>query len=84
MKKISYLLISFLIIISNQGYSQIGGTKGYQFLEQPISARIAALGGNVAAINDNDLNIGFVNPSLINSGMDNSLALNYINFFYGN
>ncbi len=83
MKKQSYLLISFLIILSNVSFSQIGGTTGYQFLEQPISARIAALGGNTAAINDNDLNIGFVNPSLINPGMDNSLALNYINFFTG-
>ncbi|MBC8321889.1 MAG: type IX secretion system protein PorQ [Bacteroidetes bacterium] len=83
MKKTIFSLISFLIIFSNLSFSQIGGSTGYQFLEQPISARIAALGGNVASINDNDLNIGFVNPSLINSGMDNSLALNYINFFTG-
>lgn len=83
MKKTIYLTISFLILLSFSGYSQIGGSSGYQFLEQPISARIAALGGNVASINDNDLNLGFVNPSLIRSGMDNSLALNYINFFTG-
>ncbi len=83
MKKILYQLLSFLLLLPVLGYSQIGGTTGYQFLEQPISARVAALGGNVAAVNDNDLNIGFVNPSLINSGMDNSLALNYINFFTG-
>jgi len=82
-KKILYQLLSFLLLLPVLGYSQIGGTTGYQFLEQPISARVAALGGNVAAVNDNDLNIGFVNPSLINSGMDNSLALNYINFFTG-
>ena len=83
MKKSLIFLASFIIIISNISYSQIGGNTGYQFLEQPISARIAALGGNVASINDNDLNIGFVNPSLINPGMNNSLALNYINFFTG-
>ncbi len=83
MKKISYPLIIIFLILSSFGYSQIGGTTGYQFLEQPISARIAALGGNTAAINDNDLNIGFVNPSLIRPGMDNSLALNYIHFFTG-
>ncbi len=83
MKKKSALIISFLVIFSSFSYSQIGGTTGYQFLEQPISARIAALGGNVASINDNDVNIGFVNPSMINSGMDNSMALNYINFFTG-
>jgi hypothetical protein len=82
-KKISILLAAFLFLITNFSFSQIGGTTGYQFLEQPISARIAALGGNVASIDDNDVNIGFVNPSLINPGMDNSMALNYINFFTG-
>ncbi len=83
MKKVSTLLIGILVIISNVGIAQIGGNTGYQFLEQPVSARISALGGNVASINDNDVNIGFVNPSMINSGMDNSMALNYINFFTG-
>ncbi|NQU34640.1 MAG: type IX secretion system protein PorQ [Bacteroidetes bacterium] len=83
MKKSTILIASFLIILSNYSFAQIGGSTGYQFLEQPISARIAALGGNVASINDNDVNIGFVNPSLINPGMDNSMALNYINFFTG-
>ena len=83
MKKNIYLLVSLIFVLSNFSYSQIGGSTGYQFLEQPISARIAALGGNTASIDDNDLNIGFVNPSLINKGMDNSLALNYINFFTG-
>ncbi|MDG1902366.1 MAG: type IX secretion system protein PorQ [Bacteroidales bacterium] len=82
MKRILPLII-LVLIISQSSYSQSGGTTGYQFLEQPISARIAALGSNVASIDDNDVNIGFVNPSLINPGMDNSMALNYINFFTG-
>ena len=78
------LALTFALLISSLTlYSQVGGNTGYQFLEQPISARVSALGGNVAAINDNDVNIGFVNPSMINPGMDNSLALNYINFFTG-
>lgn len=80
-KLVSFLIASFLFL--NITTAQVGGNNGYTFLEQPISARIAALGGNVAAINDNDVNIGFVNPSLINPGMDNSMALNYINFFTG-
>lgn len=83
MRKSVSILLGLLFTITSAIYSQTGGKTGYQFLEQPISARIAALGGNVAAINDNDVNIGFVNPSLINPGMDNSLALNYINFFTG-
>jgi len=82
-QKKTYFLFGLLLSFSSLVYSQIGGTTGYQFLEQPISARISALGGNTASINDNDINIGFVNPSLIKPGMDNSLALNYINFFTG-
>ncbi len=61
--------------------AQTGGDYGYDFLEQPVSARLAALGTNIASIDDNDLNIGFVNPSVINSGMDNRMALNYVNYF---
>ncbi len=82
MNRYTALVISFLVFSATM-YSQVGGNTGYQFLEQPISARVAALGGNVAAINDNDVNIGFVNPSMINPGMNSSLALNYISFFTG-
>ncbi len=63
--------------------AQIGGKYSYSFLEHPMSARIAALGGNVAAINDNDINMGFVNPSMINPGMDHAIGLNYVNHFAG-
>lgn len=49
----------------------------------PIAARTAALGGNMTSIADNDINLGFNNPSLINSSYDNSIALNYVNYFAG-
>jgi len=77
------LLSAFLILITFSLHAQLGGRYAFSFLEQPISARLAALGGNQASINDNDLNVGFVNPSFINPGMDNMLALNYVNYFAG-
>ena len=64
-------------------YSQIGGNYTYSFLEKPVSARVAALGTNFASIDDGDINLGFVNPSLINSQMHNSISLAYTNFFAG-
>jgi len=82
-KNKTILLLFFLLSGTFVATAQIGGKYAYSFLEKPISARVAAFGGNVAAINDNDLNIGYVNPSLINEGMDNSMALNYVNWFEG-
>jgi hypothetical protein len=77
------LTLAFLVAGVSFTYAQIGGRYAFSFLEKPISARVAALGGNAAAINDNDLNIGFVNPSLITAEMDNSFALNYVHWFEG-
>ena len=75
------LSILATIFLSIGIFAQTGGNYGYDFLEQPVSSRLAALGTNMASIDDNDLNIGFVNPSLINPEMNNKLALNYVNYF---
>lgn len=80
--KIILILIVFLIG-SYVSKAQIGGKYAFSFLEKPISARVAALGGNAAAINDNDINIGYVNPSMISSGMSNQMAMNYVHWFEG-
>lgn len=80
MKKSGLSILAFLVLSANI-FAQIGGDYGYDFLEQPVSSRLAALGSNIASIDDNDLNIGFVNPSLINPGMDNHMTLNYVNYF---
>jgi hypothetical protein len=79
-----YILFSgILTFLTISSFAQLGGKYGYTFLEQPLSARISALGDNQISVNDNDINAGFVNPSLINPGIDNNLALNYVNFFSG-
>jgi hypothetical protein len=77
------LLLGFLSLFVFSSYAQLGGRYAYSFLEQPMSARISALGGTQASIDDNDINVAYVNPSLINPGLNNNLALNYVNFFAG-
>jgi hypothetical protein len=78
-----FLLSLSLLLFTSAGYSQLGGRYSYAFLQEAVSARLAALGGNQASINDKDVNVGFVNPSLITPGLHNNLALNYVNYFSG-
>jgi hypothetical protein len=61
--------------------AQTGGGGVFPFLNNNASARIAALGGNMLAIDDNDLSIAIMNPSLINSEMNNNITLNYTDFY---
>ncbi len=70
-----------LIILSHSIFAQFGGRATYEFLNLPVSARVAALGGNVIAINDGDINLVHFNPALINGQMSNNLNLSYINYF---
>lgn len=63
--------------------AQKGGESTYSFLGLTNSARIAALGGEVVSNPDDDINLVFHNPSLLNSGMHNHLNLNYVNYFAG-
>lgn len=53
------------------------GTNVYPFLNTPVSARQAALGGDAISLLDDDVSTVIVNPSLMNLAMDNKLALNY-------
>jgi hypothetical protein len=75
------LLITFCLCFSIQSYAQIGGAHTYSFLNLISSARVASLGGDVIAINDNDLNLTFHNPALLNSEMNHDMVLNYTNYF---
>jgi hypothetical protein len=59
--------------------AQIGGNGTYKFLGYTNSARIAGMGGNFLAINDNDITLTQANPSLITPEMSNNLALSYVN-----
>ncbi|NOZ47078.1 MAG: type IX secretion system protein PorQ [Chlorobi bacterium] len=71
----------FFVIITFFSFGQQGGSSVYQFLNLTNSARVAALGGVVNAIQDDDLNLSYDNPSLLNSSMSNNLVINYVNYF---
>jgi len=81
MKRIK--IIIFLLTIPLFVDAQVGGNGVYDFLNFTSSARVASLGGKNISIYDDDLNMAFHNPSLLNSTMNDKLILNYVNYFAG-
>lgn len=78
MKRYSIALIVLLAVTSLS--AQIGGESTYQFLTLPSSARESALSSTTIGLWDNDLNLTFNNPSLLDSSMSSHLALNYADY----
>lgn len=58
-------------------FAQIGGLNTFEFLNLPQSARTNALGGYTIAIVDDDINLAYGNPALLNSQMNRKLAVNH-------
>ncbi len=78
-KKLPLFILAFLAATSI--HAQVGGNNTFEFLNLPISARVAALGGNNISSRDNDLNITLTNPALLTDSMNNNMALSYVNYF---
>lgn len=55
----------------------------YSFLNIPASARVAALGGTIISVKDNDLSLAFQAPSLLNIEMDKSLYFSGVSYVDG-
>jgi hypothetical protein len=81
--KIKVLIFLFFIIITSSSFSQTGGDNVYEFLNLTHSGLVTSLGGTNVSLQGNDLNLVYHNPSLLNPEMNNSLALNYVNYFAG-
>ena len=55
----------------------------YNFLRLPISAHVAALGGENTTIDDDDASLVYHNPALINNVSDRTLGLNMMTYMEG-
>ncbi|PSK85322.1 type IX secretion system protein PorQ [Prolixibacter denitrificans] len=75
------LIIALSLLLSQMAFGQIGGEGTYRFLDLTTSARVAALGGNQVALDDDDLDLVFHNPALLRDTMRNQLVLNYVDYF---
>lgn len=79
LKKLAITILCSLSFLANAQT----GTNVYPFLNIPISARQAALGGDAVSVRDYDLNFAAINPALMNLDMDNRMALNYASYLAG-
>lgn len=80
-KKVLNLI--FLSLITSPLFSQTGGDNVYEFLNLTHSGLVSSLGGTNVSLTGNNLNMAYHNPALLSSKMNNSLALNYVNYFAG-
>ena len=80
MKKglIVVILMLFAIMTRAQESQEV-----YSFLRLPVSAHVAALGGDNISISDDDPTLIFHNPALIANVSDKSLNLNYMTYMEG-
>lgn len=70
-------------LINQLAKSQIGGTRTYPFLNLDHSARVAASGGSLITVRDNDISLAYQNPALLNKSMHNHAILSYMNYLGG-
>ncbi|HNZ41825.1 MAG TPA: type IX secretion system protein PorQ [Bacteroidales bacterium] len=78
MKRFAAILFSVFFYTSLFG--QTGGNNTYEFLNLPVSARVAALGGNMLVARDNDLSLAIINPSLIGDNLHHQFSLNFAEY----
>ena len=78
MRKKLFLLLA--LISFGKSFSQIGGLSSYSYLNLPIPARTAALGGSSIALKDDDINTAAQNPASLSAKTNNALSGSYINF----
>ncbi|MBQ7419976.1 MAG: type IX secretion system protein PorQ [Prevotella sp.] len=80
MKRIIFALITIPFTLhANAQESQ----EVYSFLRLPVSAHVAALGGDNITICDDDPTLIFHNPALISNTSDKSINLNFMTYMQG-
>jgi len=72
--------ILLLLVLAFQAQAQVGGQRGFTFLELPNSAKQAALGGVNITAGAHDISMVAANPALLHAEMDNQLSLSYVGY----
>ncbi|WP_422360173.1 type IX secretion system protein PorQ [Reichenbachiella sp.] len=55
--------------------------NSFQYLDLPIGARVAGLGGVINTSTDDDVNLFLSNPALLDSANDNHVSWSYLGFY---
>jgi len=74
-------LLFLLLTTAHAAFGQLGGSGTYSFMNLTTSARNAAMGGNMSAIKDGDLDLVYLNPAILDSSMHNYLVTDFTNYY---
>ena len=80
MKRAVFIIISLISALLTYGQES---RTAYNFLRLPVSAHVAALGGDNISIVEDDATLIFHNPALINDVSDRTINLNYMTYMEG-
>lgn len=80
MKKVVFTLLAIFLTLPTKAQES---QEVYSFLRLPVSAHVAALGGENITISDDDASLIFHNPALISNATDKSINLNFMTYMEG-
>jgi len=81
---IKKFVISLFFFVATESLAQtLGGNAVYNFLSQPGSAQVSALGGINISTQSNDLSMGLSNPALLRKSMNQQIATSFNGFLAG-
>ena len=80
MKRVVFAVVLLLSVLLAEAQES---RTVYNFLRLPVSAHVAALGGDNTTIADDDASLIFHNPALINNVTDRTLNLNMMTYMKG-
>jgi hypothetical protein len=75
-----YLSVLFLFLFFQISFQLNAGNGVFQFLDLPVSSRMAAIGGKNVSLTESDISFALVNPALLNKTADNMIGLNMSNY----
>lgn len=78
-----YLLSMVMLLGFNLSSAQVGGTYTYEWMSNPLSARLTALGGSQIALVEDDLSVAGNNPALLSDKTNHLLTVNHNFSFTG-
>lgn len=81
---IKIFVISIFFFFATESFAQtLGGNAVYNFLSQPASAQVAALGGINISNQSNDVSLSLGNPALLRKKMHQQIATSFNGFLAG-
>lgn len=77
------VVITALALLLSIGVKAQDSQTAFNFLRLPVSAHVAALGGDNITLQEDDATLVFHNPALINNVTDRTLNLNMMTYMQG-